>query len=180
MAIEISKILLISFILILIAFLFDLIGFATPNYITVDVGSVEINAGLWKTCTTALGNTVCVDISGTIEDKDWFRACRAMSIFGFISLLVAAVLTGLKLFLLRELKPIFFAAIGTTFAGAFFILVANSIYAANSDDVSGGNTSNYGFSYGLSLTAMCIAVASGIIMIVDFVMGKSLKKVQSN
>ncbi|XP_071134490.1 uncharacterized protein [Mytilus edulis] len=183
MAIEISKILLISFILILVAFLFDLIGFATPNYITVDATVIKVNAhaGLWKICTTTLGVKSCADISGTVEDKDWFRACRVMSIFGLISLLAAAVLTGLKLFLLREMKPVFFAAIGTTFAAAFFILVANSLYAANRDDVSvPGFTPNYGFSYGLTLTAMCIAVVAGIIMIVDLFMGTSLSKVQSN
>ncbi|CAG2209108.1 unnamed protein product [Mytilus edulis] len=183
MAIEISKILLISFILILVAFLFDLIGFATPNYITVDATVIEVRAGLWKVCTTTLGVESCPDISGTVEDKGiiGLRACRVMSIFGLISLLAAAVLTGLKLFLLREMKPVFFAAIGTTFAAAFFILVANSLYAANRDDVSvPGVTPNYGFSYGLTLTAMCIAVVAGIIMIVDLFMGTSLPKVQSN
>ncbi|XP_052086650.1 uncharacterized protein LOC127723983 [Mytilus californianus] len=182
MAIEISKIFLISFILILVALLFELIGFSTPNYVTIDGGSLfEVNGGLWKRCTTVNSVKSCQDISGTVEEKDWFRACRAMSIFGFISLLVAAVLTGLKLFLLREMKPIFFASIGTTFSAAFFILVANSLYAANIDDVSvTGYTSNYGYSFGLSLTAMCIAVVAGIIMIVDLFIGTSLKKVQSN
>ncbi|XP_063402008.1 uncharacterized protein LOC134686267 [Mytilus trossulus] len=181
MAVELSKILLISFILILIAFFFDLIGFATPNYVTIDATVVEVNGGLWKICTTTQGVKVCADISGTVVDEDWFRACRVMSVFGFISLLAAAVLTGLKLFLLREMKPVFFAAIGTTFAAAFFILVANSLYAANRDDVSiTGFTTNYGFSYGLTLTAMCFAVVAGIIMIVDLFMGTKLPKVQSN
>ncbi|CAG2250889.1 unnamed protein product [Mytilus edulis] len=135
MAIEISKILLISFILILVAFLFDLIGFATPNYITVDATVIKVSAhaGLWKICTTTLGVKSCADISGTVEDK------------------------------------------------AFFILVANSLYAANRDDVSvPGYTPDYDFSYGLTLTAMCIAVVAGIIMIVDLFMGTSLPKVQSN
>lgn len=40
-----------------------------------------------------------------------------MSILGFLVLLVAVVMTILKLFVMKDNKPVLFAGIGTSFAG---------------------------------------------------------------
>lgn len=45
------------------------------------------------------------------------KAVRATSILGFISLYVALVVTILKLFFLKDMKPALFAAIGSAFNG---------------------------------------------------------------
>uniref|UniRef100_K1Q895 Conodipine-M alpha chain n=1 Tax=Magallana gigas TaxID=29159 RepID=K1Q895_MAGGI len=53
----------------------------------------------------------------TDNDQDWFKAVQAMSILGFLVLIVAVVMTVLKLFVMKDNKPALFAGIGTSFAG---------------------------------------------------------------
>lgn len=48
---------------------------------------------------------------------DWFKAVRATSILGFISLLVGIVMILLKMFVVKDMKPVLFAAIGSAFVG---------------------------------------------------------------
>lgn len=49
--------------------------------------------------------------------SDWFKAVRATSILGFISLLVGIVMILLKMFVVKDMKPVLFAAIGAAFVG---------------------------------------------------------------
>lgn len=48
---------------------------------------------------------------------DWFKAVRATSILEFISLLVGIVMILLKMFVVKDMKPVLFAAIGAAFVG---------------------------------------------------------------
>lgn len=48
---------------------------------------------------------------------DWLEAAQAMGILAFLALLVAVVTTILKLFVMKDKKPLLFAAIGSSFAG---------------------------------------------------------------
>lgn len=48
---------------------------------------------------------------------DWFKAVRATSILGFISLFVGIVMILLKMFVVKDMKPVLFAAIGAAFVG---------------------------------------------------------------
>lgn len=61
--------------------------------------------------------------------EDWFKAVQAMSILGFLVLLVAVVMTILKLFVMKDNKPVLFAGIGTSFAGG------TDIYRTNLSDI---------------------------------------------
>lgn len=47
----------------------------------------------------------------------WFELVRAFSILGLLLLIVAVVMTVLKLFVMKDKKPVLFAGIGTSFAG---------------------------------------------------------------
>lgn len=49
--------------------------------------------------------------------SDWFKAVRATSILGFISLFVGIVMILLKMFVVKDMKPVLFAAIGAAFVG---------------------------------------------------------------
>lgn len=48
---------------------------------------------------------------------DWFKAVRATSILGFISLLVGIVMILLKMFVVKDMKQVLFAGIGAAFVG---------------------------------------------------------------
>lgn len=52
-----------------------------------------------------------------ILNADWKKAVRAMSILGLLVLSVAVFMTVLKLFVMKDKKPVLFAGIGTSFAG---------------------------------------------------------------
>lgn len=52
-----------------------------------------------------------------------------MSILGFLVLIVAVVMTVLKLFVMKDNKPALFAGIGTSFAGG------TDIYRTNLSDI---------------------------------------------
>jgi hypothetical protein len=48
---------------------------------------------------------------------DWLKAAQAMAILALLVLVVALVTTILKLFVMKDKKPLLFAAIGSSFAG---------------------------------------------------------------
>jgi hypothetical protein len=48
---------------------------------------------------------------------DWLKAAQAMAILAFLVLVVALVTTILKLFVMKDKKPLLFVAIGSSFAG---------------------------------------------------------------
>lgn len=73
-------------------------------------------------------NVQCTIIQFTdILNADWQKAVRAMSILGLLLLIVAVVMTIMKLFVMKDKKPVLFAGIGTSFAGGeIYISTENS------------------------------------------------------
>lgn len=61
---EASKFLLSGLLLTVCALIFQLVGLASPNWITTYVQGVEIQVGLWKLCATVRTRNWCR------EDKD--------------------------------------------------------------------------------------------------------------
>ncbi|XP_061188415.1 uncharacterized protein LOC133196560 [Saccostrea echinata] len=168
---EASKFLLIAMTLTICAAIFQLIGLASPYWTFIDGNSINVNSGLWKTCTQTVstGDTVCTDIE--ITDDDWLKAVRAMSILGFLVLMVAAIMAVLKLFVLKDKQPVLFVAIGTAFAGAVFILISIAVYAAKTKDFYGNVDYNYHFAFAFSIIGMIVAIGAGGVMLVDIMKG---------
>ncbi|XP_063412527.1 uncharacterized protein LOC134695240 [Mytilus trossulus] len=181
MATQTSKPLLISFILVLVAYLFDIIGFSTTYHTVIDGTSFDVHGGLWKQCVTVNDVTTCSDISDSVADEDWFRSCRALSIIALICFLAGAICTGLKLFALKENKALLIAAICTILTAAICILTSDILLTQNIDDFSvNGVDAVYGWGFALTLVGMGIAVIVVVIMIVDLVKGGGNAKVNSN
>ena len=67
---EISKFLLAGLVLISCAVIFQLIGLASPYWITYNVGSSEVYMGLWKYCTKIVQTevTTCQDSTENISE----------------------------------------------------------------------------------------------------------------
>ncbi|CAG2251668.1 unnamed protein product [Mytilus edulis] len=180
MATQTSKPLLISFILVLVAYLFDIIGFSTTYHTVIDSTSFEVHGGLWKQCVTANGVTTCSDIPDSAADKDWFRSCRALSIIALICFLAGAICTGLKVFALKENKALLIAAICTILTAAICILTSDILLTQNIDDFTvNGIEADYGWGFALTLVGMGIAVIAVVIMIVNLVKGNGNGKVNS-
>uniref|UniRef100_A0A8W8N711 Uncharacterized protein n=1 Tax=Magallana gigas TaxID=29159 RepID=A0A8W8N711_MAGGI len=58
---------------------------ASPYWISFEYQGIKVHSGLWKTCATIklIDKVECFDFESV---SDWFKAVRATSIMGFISL----------------------------------------------------------------------------------------------
>ncbi|XP_065940680.1 uncharacterized protein [Magallana gigas] len=160
-----SVLFIVALVLTICAVVFQIIGLAAPYWVFIDGSLFDTWYGLWTTCIKSQTATTC-----TSEDakEDWERAVRAMSILGFLVLIVAVVMTVLKLFVMKDKKPVLFAGIGTSFAGGIFILIAVAVFAAKNKDVlaaSGVNDFDYHFAFAFSIIAMITAFAAGGVML---------------
>lgn len=156
--------LIVALVLTICALVFQIIGLASPYWISYKgIGSANTYSGLWKTC-TEIQKTTCTDIA---DKEDWMEAVQAMSILGFLVLVVAVVMTVLKLFVMKDNKPVLFAGIGTSFAGGIFILIAVAVYAAKTNDLLDklNVEFDYHFAFAFSIIAMMTAFAAGGVMI---------------
>lgn len=156
--------LIVALVLTICALVFQIIGLASPYWFYWEFGTTKTYSGLWKTCTELQETTDCRDFD---DKKDWLEAVQAMSILGFLVLLVAVVMTILKLFVMKDNKPVLFAGIGTSFAGGIFILIAVAVYAAKTNDrFDKLNVDfDYHFAFAFSIIAMITAFAAGGVMI---------------
>ncbi|XP_061166775.1 uncharacterized protein LOC133175647 [Saccostrea echinata] len=156
------KAMLIGFILAIIAFVFHLIGFASPYWINSDSFTRAVHYGLWKVC--GVFSSGCADIT---NPADWLKASQAFAVLAFICYLAAVVCSALKLFVLKDKKIILFAAIGAVFVGAFCALLSIVIYAVKQGDIANSNLFDYHFAFAFCIIGMLIAIASGICFILE-------------
>ncbi|XP_052687233.1 uncharacterized protein LOC128166221 [Crassostrea angulata] len=172
---EASKILLTGFVLIICAFICQLIGLASPYWISFENLGMKEHIGLWKFCAKvkSLDKDECAHHDWEII-PDWLKAVRATSSLGFLTLLVALEMTILKLFFLKDMKPALFAAIGTAFMGALFILISLAVFVAKTADLISHSGYKYHFAFVFCILAMLAAVGSGSVMVVDAVRSKTI------
>lgn len=67
----------------------------------------------------------------------------------------------LKVFFFKDKTPILFAAIGSVFVGALFVLISIAVFVANTDNVPVRYPLNYHFAFAFCIIAMLAAVAAG-------------------
>jgi len=60
---EASRASIAGFILTVVSFLFQLIGFATPFWIYVSIADQKAYEGLWQGCGSVEGTTKCVQLN---------------------------------------------------------------------------------------------------------------------
>ena len=60
---EATNFLLVGLVLTICAVIFQLIGLASPYWLTTDLAGANVNLGLWKYCAESVpdGLTICVD-----------------------------------------------------------------------------------------------------------------------
>uniref|UniRef100_K1Q137 Uncharacterized protein n=1 Tax=Magallana gigas TaxID=29159 RepID=K1Q137_MAGGI len=157
-----SVLLIVALVLTICAVAFQIIGVAPPYWVSIDTASLKMHYGLWTTCTEVQTVTTCEDSDA---DEDWQKAVRAMSILGLLVLSVAVFMTVLKLFVMKDKKPVLFAGIGTSFAGGIFILIAVAVFAAKQNDELANVDFTYHFAFAFSIIAMITAFAAGGVML---------------
>ncbi|KAK7504583.1 hypothetical protein BaRGS_00004069 [Batillaria attramentaria] len=159
----------ISFILLLIANLFNWIAFTTASWGYFDFDGIAnsldgVGYGLWRRC----GETIsgCTVLDGTRED--WYATFQAFGIFGFVGINVAFLLLILYMFAgpCKGNGEAKMATFIICFVAAVCWLIAVIIFAAEFS-VSGTSVDKLGFSFALAIIALILAVVAGILLIVD-------------
>ncbi|XP_052715822.1 lens fiber membrane intrinsic protein-like [Crassostrea angulata] len=163
-----SKFILIGLVLTICAFIFQLIGLASPYWIFAESDGDKAYSGLWKFC----GYSKFFDTSQCVDwplIPDWLKAVRATSILGLLLVLVALVMLILRMSVMKDKKPALLAAIGTTFVGALFTLVSIAVYASKMKEFVQGPLGDYHFAFAFSIIAMLAALGAGAIMMIEVV-----------
>ncbi|XP_052702569.1 uncharacterized protein LOC128179137 [Crassostrea angulata] len=161
-----SKLFMIALVLNICALVFQIIGVAPPYWAYIEFGTSKVYSGLWTQCTEVLGTTSCSDVA---YSEGWFELVRAFSILGLLLLIVAVVMTVLKLFVMKDKKPVLFVGIGTSFAGGFLIFIAITVYAADLNDLLSNLTFTFHFAFAFSILAMIMAFAGGAILLLGMI-----------
>uniref|UniRef100_K1PV72 Uncharacterized protein n=1 Tax=Magallana gigas TaxID=29159 RepID=K1PV72_MAGGI len=145
-----SKFILIGLVLTIGAFIFQLIGLATPYWIFAESDGDKVYSGLWKTC-----------VYSKLFDKS--------QCFDWPLIPVALVMLILRMSVMKDRKPALLAAIGTTFVGALFILVSIAVYASKKEEFDKGTVTiaDYHFAFAFSIIAMLAALGAGAIMMIE-------------
>lgn len=153
----VSKFTIVSTILTAVAFLFQIIGFASPYW--TKVGD-NFHEGLWYRCihfrTTSSG-------CGTIKYKPgWFEATQAFETLGFLALLAALVMILVKRFVMKESMIPVIIRLALQIGAGGCILLGVIIYGSKQ-----GSSDYYGFAFILCIIAAIISLVSGVFTVLD-------------
>ena len=154
---EASSTAIAGFILTVVSFLIQFIGFVTPYwaYISSDDSDDTTNYyGLWLRCKLKKGASECKSISCDDENacSGSFIAARYMASLNFIILLAAVVILALKMFVIKD-KPIL-RSVGVSccfIAGTFGLITTIAFAAQHGLDAE---YLNFSFSF-------CVIAAAG-------------------
>ncbi|XP_060555712.1 uncharacterized protein LOC132716451 isoform X1 [Ruditapes philippinarum] len=165
-----STLIKVVLVLAMIGFVLDVIGFATPywmSYSGYDVHRrhVSVNGGLWRSCHEGYSyisrRSSYYDQCYKAAGPGWFEATQAFETLGFIAAIVALVLIVLYVFVPQTSgkKIVFILAMLACFAAAGCIILGIIIYGSKMDNLS--------WSFALCCIAGIIFGISGILLVVD-------------
>ncbi|XP_041353588.1 uncharacterized protein LOC121371627 [Gigantopelta aegis] len=160
---EASKFVKIALGICIAAFLFHLVAFPTPYWIQINTSF----SGLFMIC----GLGFCVTYTENLKTTK-LKATTAMEMLGFFVGLACLVVTAGSLFI-KSLtqKKIKIAGMVLAFVAAFLILLGVIIYGAENNERPVPIA--YGWSFILEIIAGLLFIATGVMLVLDLVMGSS-------
>ncbi|KAK3582728.1 hypothetical protein CHS0354_039769 [Potamilus streckersoni] len=159
----------IMFILLILCFIIDLIGFATPFWYRKEYNTtgviIKYHGGLWISyIDTEIGLKSIKDPG----QSDWIRAVRALSIMSLLYFLAALVAIIVFMFFMTERKAIYQFAAFLSFVGAFCAMIAFAVYAGESK----GPLKEYSASFALTIISFILGLMISVLGILDNLSGK--------
>ncbi|KAL4232134.1 hypothetical protein ACF0H5_009709 [Mactra antiquata] len=148
-----------------VALLFAILACALPQWNT----TAGTKTGIWQFCNT-VGDTTCVDIDEDLigeESYDKIKVMKAMTLLGIILTVPALVCGILVLFVMKDMKILFFVAGGIDILAGLFLMVAFAYYV---DDIYVDSpVTSLGASFALDIVAWILAwVAGGLFIAAKF------------
>jgi ABC-type transport system involved in cytochrome c biogenesis permease subunit len=149
-----------GFVLLYVALVLLVIGFATPSWTTF--GTARI--GLWEVCQ-------CEKLSVKNIKQDWFLAAQALMSIGVATLLIAFLLTAAYMFWhIVNKKSTIIALTCFCFASAVFQFIGLIVYGVEStkSEVQNSRYDNLvslSWSFGISALACLLCFVAGVVSI---------------
>lgn len=141
----------------LVALILQIVGVATPEWISAETQLGDMTQGLWEFCRAGS----CAKLEDLLywETPSWLEAVRAFGILAIFA--IFACLVCVALICLMSDKPVFglFAPIAAA-AGAFCCLIAFAVFAGES------SSSDYGYSFALVIVAFLLCIAAAVLLFV--------------
>lgn len=156
----------IGFILLIVAFIIQLLGLALPYWYAKDYGAADYYGGLWKGCYEVANTKRC---STWKNVTDWWATVQAFQLIGFFLIIGALVLCIITLFVKSDMKILKLVSWILCFCACGFIIIGIIIYGAEAD----GYFADYSGAFAITIIAGIVCLAAGVLCLLDW-MGKSM------
>ncbi|XP_052091358.1 uncharacterized protein LOC127728150 [Mytilus californianus] len=150
----------VSFILTIVAFVVDLIGFAAPYWYYVKISGTSYYGGIWLNCQSS-SETNC---NTYVNTETWVEAAQGMEVLGFLCLLAALVTVIVKLFVVKDKPVLKWVVVGCLVVGAVLILIGVCLFAGKSVDVI---TENLHFAFAFAIIGAMLSIAAAVLLCLD-------------
>ncbi|VDI57965.1 Hypothetical predicted protein [Mytilus galloprovincialis] len=147
-----------GFIVAIVSFVLQLIGFATPYWMYAKRGNIASHYGLWQTCFPTCGKFDC----GVIECSSALKGTQALETLAFIILLAAVVLVAVQLFVINDKDILKKAGALCCIVAGVFALIGVIVYATQ----NGVQTSNLHFSFAFCIIAAVGGFVAGVFLVI--------------
>ncbi|XP_060591209.1 uncharacterized protein LOC132746149 [Ruditapes philippinarum] len=158
----------IGFVLLIIAFILQLLGIALPYWYSVDKDSYDAYGGLFRGCfEIASSNKKTCDRMKNVAD--YWAATQAFELIGFFLVVGALILSIIVLFIKSDMKILKLICWILCFCACGFIIVGIIIYGAEAE----GIYAEFSGAFAITIIAGIISLAAGVLWLLDW-MGKAM------
>ncbi|KAH3703209.1 uncharacterized protein LOC127859340 isoform X3 [Dreissena polymorpha] len=156
-----SLFLKIAFILLIAAFIIQVLALAIPYWFSLDAGNYETYGSLFRICSESPGYKLCVNVENATS---WWEATQAFEVIGILLIIAALILTIVVVFVKSDMKILKLVAWILSFCACGFIIVGIIIYGAKSYLVF----AEYSGAFALAIIAGIIMAVAGILGLMDW------------
>ncbi|CAG2230531.1 unnamed protein product [Mytilus edulis] len=152
-----------GFVVAIVSFVLQLIGFATSYWLYRKMRDAEYHAGLWQICLpTRSGTTECEQIECGKFSCINLKGTQALETLAFIILLAAVVLVAVQLFVMKDKDILKKAGAVCCIVAGAFALIGVIVFATESSI----QTSDLHFSFAFCIISSVCGIVAGILLVI--------------
>lgn len=172
--------------MLLIGFLFQLIGFGAPHWSQTDASTIRReHFGLWKYCTYPIGgNQHCDDFINLASIGDWLKVVQGFMTMALFTHLVSIGITFMVAFVeeLADDMRVYGAAIGATATTVVFMVVGITTFGVKRNEYFNNredagiwkNVAIFDWAYYIAITACILVTLAGITLLLKLILPDDL------
>ncbi|XP_062597122.1 uncharacterized protein LOC134258587 [Saccostrea cucullata] len=164
-----AKIAYLSFSLIVVCLLLQIIVFSVPSWVYYNNGQYSTYFGLWTLCSGMVGRETCASTIGhpSFFNQEWFQAVQALECLGLVAIVAAIICSFISIFLSKAERILNYATFILMNTAALFILIGAIIFGARVNSIpSTVLLANYLFvPYGFNIVCGALCSVAGVCML---------------